>query len=106
MSYKAFDRYDTAKMNKNYLMTDYFVHRELFENYSYEVKAKFSELLHPVFDTPPSRNSSLQSSGSGNSNHTPKSHTNNTHIKLPTIALPAFEGETCSLLHKETHLRH
>ena len=36
---------------------------------------------------------------SGHSNHTPRSHTSSTHIKLPTIALPTFEGDTCSWLH-------
>ena len=36
---------------------------------------------------------------SGHSNHTPRSQTSNTHIKLPTIALPTFEIATCSWLH-------
>ena len=36
---------------------------------------------------------------SGHSNLTPRSHTSSTHIKLPTIALPTFEGDTCSWLH-------
>jgi len=35
---------------------------------------------------------------SGHSNHTPRSHISSTHIKLPTIALPKFEGDTCSWL--------
>ena len=95
-----FDRYDTAQ-NELGLSddTDHFGDQELFENQYYIVKAKFSELLHPVIDTPWSRNSSLRSSGSGNSNNTPRSHTSSTHIKLPTIALPTFENETCSWLH-------
>jgi len=90
-----FDRYDTAQ-NELELSddTDHFGDRELFENEYYEFKAKSSELLHPVIDTPRSRNSSLRSSGSGNSSHTPRSHTSITHIKLPTIALPTFEGDT------------
>jgi len=48
---------------------------------------------------PPSRRSSPRISLSGHSNHTPRSHTSSTHIKLPTIALPTFEGDTCSWLH-------
>ena len=48
---------------------------------------------------PPSRRSSTRSSLSGHSNQTPRSHTTSTHIKLPTIALPTFENETCSWLH-------
>ena len=78
--------------------TDYSVDRQQFENQYFEVKAKFNELLHPVMD-PPSRRSSPRSSLSGHSNHTPRSHTSSTHIKLPTIALPTFEGDTCSWLH-------
>jgi len=82
--------------------TDQFGDRELFENQYYEVKTKFSELLHPAIDTPRSRNSSLRS-GSGNSNHTTSSHMSSTHIKLPTIALPTFERNTCSwLLFRDT----
>ena len=51
-----------------------------------------------MIDTPQSRNSSLRSSGSGNSSHTPRSHTSSKHIKLPTIALPTFEGDTFEAL--------
>jgi len=72
---------------------------EQFEDQYFEVKAKFSGLLHPVIDTPRSRNSLLLTNGSGHSNNTAKSHTSSTHIKLPTIALPNFEGDTCSWLH-------
>jgi len=78
--------------------TDHTGDRELFENQYYQVEAKFSELLHPVMD-PPSRRSSTRSSLSGHSNHTPRSHTSSTHIKLPTIALPNFAGDTCSWLY-------
>ena len=77
---------------------DYSLDREEFENQYYQVEAKFSKLLHPVMN-PPSRRSSPRSSLSGHSNHTPRSHTSSTHIKLPTIALPTFEGDTCSWLH-------
>jgi len=95
-----FDRYDTAK-NELELSDeeDQFGYREQFENRSYEVKAKFSERLHTVINAPRSRSNSLRSSGSGNSDHTKRSYMSNTQIKLPTIELPSFEGETCSWLH-------
>ena len=95
-----FDRYDTAQ-NEVELSddTDHFVDRELFENHYYEVKAKFSELLYPVNDTQRTTNNLLRSRGSEHSNHTPSSHTSSTRIKLTTIAMPIFEGDTCSWLH-------
>ena len=43
-----------------------------------------------------SRQSSPRSSLSGHSNQSPRSYSSTVHIKLPTIALPTFEGETCS----------
>jgi len=36
---------------------------------------------------------------SGNSNNTPRSHGSIVQIKLPTIALPTFEGDTCHWLY-------
>jgi len=67
------DRYDTAQ-NELELSddTDRYGVQELFENKYYEVKAKFSELLHSVIGTTQSRNRSLRSSRSGNSNYTPR----------------------------------
>jgi len=95
-----FNRYGTAH-NELELSddTNIFGNRELFGNFYYEYKAKFSDLLHPVIDTPRSRNNSLRRSSSGHSNQPPTSQTSSTHIKLQTIALPNFEGETCSWLH-------
>ena len=87
------------KINWNYQTTHHFGDQELIENQYYEVKAKFSELLHPVVDSPPYRHSSSRSSLSGQGNNSPRSHTSSTQIKLPTIALPTFEGDTCSWLH-------
>jgi len=83
------------RMNWNY-QTDYFADPELFETQYYEVKAKFNELLHPVIKQPLSRRSSPRSSLSGHSNQSPPSHVSSTHIKLPVIALPTFEGDACS----------
>ena len=79
--------------------TDHTSDRELFENQYYQVEAKFSEILRPVVDPPPSRHISPRSSLSGHSKNSPRSHTSSTHIKLPTTALPNFEGDTCSWLH-------
>jgi len=73
--------------------TDYSLDRKQFEDHYFEVKAKFNELLHPVVEQPPSRHSSSRSSLSGNTNNSLRSH-----IKLQTIALPTFEGDTCSWL--------
>ena len=101
-----FDGYDTAQNELDLFDdTDHFGDRELFENQYYEVKAKFNELLHPVMD-PPSRRSSPSSSLSGHSNHTPRSHTSSTHIKLLTITLPTFEVTHVAGYIIETHLRH
>jgi hypothetical protein len=36
---------------------------------------------------------------SGHSNTSPRLHASSSHIKLPVIALPTFEGVTCSWLH-------
>jgi len=40
------------------------------------------------------------------SNHTPRSHAISSHIKLWTIALPTFEGDSVVLYITETYLRH
>ena len=49
--------------------TDYSLDRKQFEDHYFEVKAKFNELLHPVVEQPPSRQSSSRSSLSGNTNN-------------------------------------
>ena len=94
-----FNKYESAQDELECLdEADCPLDREEFENQYYQVETKFNELLHPVIDSPPSRHSSLRSSLSGNTNKSPKSHVSS-HIKLPTIALPTFEGNTCSWLH-------
>ena len=91
-----FNRYDIAQSELELSDdTDQTGDREFFENQYYQVEAKFSELLHPVMD-PTSRRSSSRSSLSGHSNQTPRSQTNSTNIKLPTIAFANFEFDTCS----------
>ena len=93
-------RYDTARNELElYDDTDQFGDRKKFEIQYFEFKSKFSELIYPEIYTPRSRNSSLQSSWSGNRNHSPRSHGSVTHINLSTIALLTFEGDTCSWLH-------
>jgi len=48
---------------------------------------------------PPSRNSLPRSNLWGHRKHIARSDTSSTLIKLPTIALPKFECDTCSWLH-------
>ena len=86
-----FDRFDTAQLELELSDdTDYTADREAFEIQYYEVKAKFIEVLRPVLELPRSRHSSPVS--------TPRSHNGSVNIKLPTIALPTFDGETCNWL--------
>jgi len=99
-----FNRYDTAQ-NELELSDDtgHFADRKLFETQYYEVKAKFNELLHPVVEQPFSRRNSSRSSLSGHSNQSPRSHVSSTHIKLPVIALSAFDGYTCNTVTLQRH---
>jgi hypothetical protein len=86
-----FNKYDTAQTELE-LSDDInqTADRELFESQYYQVEARFCDLLHPVIDSiPMSEQPSPPSSQSGHSNDTPQSH-----IRLPTIALPIFYGET------------
>jgi hypothetical protein len=79
--------------------TDHSFDRQQFEDQYFEVKAKFNELLHPVVDPPSSRHNSPRSSLSGHNNSFPRSHASSSQIRLPVIALPTFEVDTCSWLH-------
>jgi hypothetical protein len=97
---RIFNRFDTAQSELELSDdTDYVSDREVFETQYFQVKAKLNELLHPVVDSPRSRHNSPRSSSSGHSNTSPRSHTSSLHIKQPVIALPTFEGDTCSWLH-------
>jgi hypothetical protein len=97
---RIFNRYDTAQSELELSDdTDHFGDREVFETQYYQVKAKLNELLHPVADPPCSRHNSPHSRLSRHSNTSPRSHTSSSHIKLPVIALPTFEGDICSWLH-------
>jgi len=73
--------------------------RQQFEDQYFAVKAKFNELLHIAVGPPLSRHSSSHSSSSRHTQVSPNSHHSSTHIKLPVISLPTFEGETTSCLH-------
>jgi len=91
-----FNKYESAQDELVCLdEADYTVDTKEFENQYYQVEAKFNELLHPVIEQPPSRHCSPRSSLSGNTINSLRSHVS-LHIKLPTIALPTFEGDTCS----------
>ena len=102
-----FNKYDTAQDELElHDDTDHSDGRELFEKQYFEVKAKFNELLHPVVDRALYRRSSPRRSLSGHSNQSPRSHVSSTHIKLPVIALPTFEGDACSWLHYRDTSKH
>jgi hypothetical protein len=79
--------------------------RQQFEDQYFAVKAKCNELLHPALGPSLSRHSFSHSSSSRHSRVSPNSHHSSTHIKLPVISLPIFEGETTSWLHLETLLK-
>jgi len=86
-----FDRFDTAQIELEVSDSkDHTADREAIEKQFYEVKDKFVEVLHPVLELPRSRHSSPESA--------PRSHNGSVHLKLPTIALPKFDGETCNWL--------
>jgi hypothetical protein len=94
-----FNKFETAQSELQLSEdTDHSVDRQQFEDKYFEGKAKFNELLHPVVDPPRSRHSSPRSSLSGHSKTSPRSHASSSHIKLPVIASPTFEGDTCSWL--------
>ena len=92
-----FDKYDIPQCELELGDdSDHFADREMFENKYYKVKAKFNKLLHPVADLHSRFNSPPGSiSDQGHSVHS----NNSSHIRLPTIALPTFAGDTCNWLH-------
>jgi hypothetical protein len=95
-----FSRYDTAQCELELSDgVDHSADREHFETQYYQVEARFHELLYPVGEPPRSKHSSHSSSSSRHSHVSPNSHHSSTHIKLPVISLPIFEGETTSWLH-------
>jgi len=97
---KIYNKFETAQSELELSDdTDYSVERQQFEDHYFEVTAKFNELLHLVIEQPRFRLRLPRSSLSGNTNNSPRSHVSNAHIKLPTIALPTFEDDTCSWLH-------
>jgi len=82
---------------------DHSADRQQFEDQYFAVKEKFNELLHIALGPPLSRHSSSHSSSSRHTHVSPNSHHSSTHIKLPDISLPTFEGETTSwLLYRDT----
>ena len=69
---------------------DHSADRLQIEDQYFAVKTKFNELLHTALSPPLSRHSFSHSSSS---RHTHVSHHSSTHMKLPVISLPTFEGE-------------
>jgi len=93
-----FNRYDTAQSDLELSDdTDHSGVTELFENQYCHVEARFHGLLHAVVEPPLSRHNSTPSSLSGH-NNSPHSHGGSPNIKLLTITLPIFDGETCNWL--------
>ena len=90
-----FNKFETAQNEIELSDTDHLVDRQQFEDQYFEVKAQFNELyiLWSTHIHPP------RTSLSGHRNKSPHSNSSSAHIKLPTIALPTFEGDTCSWLH-------
>jgi hypothetical protein len=78
---------------------DHSADRQQFEDHYFAVKAKFNELLHAAVEPPRSKHSSHSSFSSRHSHVSPNLNYGSTHIKLPVISLPTFEGETTSWLH-------
>jgi len=78
---------------------DHLADRQQFEDQYFAVKAKCNELPHIAVGPQLSRHSSSHSSSSRHTHVSPNSHHSSTHIKLPVISLPTFEGETTSWFH-------
>jgi len=83
-------------VNWKYQTTDHSSDRELFETQYYEVEAKFIELLHPA-DV---QGRSADNDSEHGSNHSIGSiRASKSHLKLPTIQLPSYDGTVSTWLH-------
>jgi hypothetical protein len=93
-----FNKFDLAQseleLNSD---TDFSSDRQQFEDQYFDLKAKFSELLHPVCEAPPTRNNSENSGSSKHSQTSPKS-SRSSRLKLPTIKIPNYNGDACQWL--------
>jgi len=89
-----FNKFETAQSELELSDdNDHSVDRQQFEDQYYETKARFTELLHPVIES----NSRFNSPPGTISEQGHSVHSNSSsHIRLPTIALPTFDGDTCS----------
>jgi len=91
---KIYNKFETAQSELELSDdNDFSEERQQFEDHFFPVQARFNELLQPVVQQLPSRHNSPTHSVSGNINNSLRSP-----IKLPTIALPTFDGDTCSWL--------
>jgi len=97
MNCQTFNKFETAQSELELSDdSDHSIDRQQFEDQYFEVKARFTELLHPVAESHSRFNSPHGSiSDQGHSVHSNSS----SHIRLPTIVLPIFAGDTCSWLH-------
>jgi len=92
-----FNKFETAQTEVELSDdSDHSIDRQQFEDQYFEVKARCTEILHPVVESHSRFNSPPGSiSDQGHSVHS----NNSSHIRLPTIALPTFASDTCSWLH-------
>ena len=67
--------------------------RATFEQQYYEVEVKFNKLLR--LSTPQLLSCLLDNVSEHGGSIVGSTHSSNTHIKLPTIALPSFSGDHC-----------
>ena len=82
-------------MNWKYQTTDHSSDRELFETQYYEVEAKFIELLHPADNQGQLDNTSEH----GSDYLTELTHVSKSHVKLPSIQLPSYDGTISTWLY-------
>jgi hypothetical protein len=75
---------------------DYSLDRESFEQHHFQVKAKFIELLHPADNQGQSADNASEH---GSEHLTALTHASQSHVKLPSIQLPSYDGTISTWLH-------
>ena len=90
-------RFENAQTELEVLSDDHLKERELFEEQYYYVKARFTELLYPEDIHTTADNAPACSSNSSGSLHS--THASSSHIKLPSIEIPSFDGTVSKWFH-------
>ena len=81
---------------------DYSLDRESFEQQYFQVKANFIELLHPADNQGRSADNQgqLDNASEHGSNHSSGvNRASKSHVKLPSIQLPSYDGTISTWLH-------